>query len=219
MKIPSKSTSNRGLRVISASVAVACAAWEAEAAGSLWLNRTGVERSMFADRTASRVGQQLEVIIDETGQFTYDLSTDISDTMAIDDQVTQWLFPTSKSGFGTHNGSLPQTIMGGTDSVSGKWKMENKHGFAGYRFGVEIVDDLGDGMLIISGKRKVSAANETYFLRLVGKIRQEDIEPNNTIKSSKISEAIFEIISEGQLSNGQQGGWLEQAYMRGIHPF
>lgn len=219
MKIPSKSTSNRGLRVISASVAVACAAWEAEAAGSLWLNRTGVERSMFADRTANRIGQQLEVLITEKGKFSYDLSTDISDTVGIDDKVTQWLFPTSASSFGTHNGALPATSMSGNDTVKGSWKIENKQVFEDYRFSVEITDDLGDGMLIISGKRKVSAGNETYFLRLVGKIRIDDIKPDNTIESTKVSEAVFEIISEGQLSNSQQGGWLEQAYMRGIHPF
>lgn len=188
---------------------------------SLWKKkemRSGAN-SMFADRIASRIGHQLEVIINDKGKFTYDLNTTISDELSISDGVTQWLFPPSASSFGTHNGKLPLTQMGGKDTVTGQWKIENNQKFEDYRFSAEVIDNFGDGYLLISAKRSITAGQETYYIRFLGKIRTDDITYDNTILSTQVSNVVFEILSEGQLSHGQQGGWLEQIYMRGLHPF
>jgi flagellar L-ring protein precursor FlgH len=199
-------------------VGLACGAQSLQASVSLWLKAKPFERSMFADRIAAYVGQQLEVIITDQGNFVQELTTEIKDNFAVNDAVTQWLFPLAASKFGSHNGALPGTQMNGADTISGSWKIDNKQTFTGYRFSVSIVDDLGDGRLVISGKRWMSAGEESYFLRITGTIRREDITPQNTIESTKIAEARFEILSEGVLSQGQQGGWLEQAYEK-IQPF
>lgn len=185
---------------------------------SLWKKGNSRERSMYADRVAAYVGQQLEVIITDKGHFVQELKTDIADQFNANDAINQWLFPIAASHFGTHNGALPGTNLSGNDTVKGSWKIENTQGFDSYRFGVSIVDDLGDGRLVISGKRWMTAGQESYFLRITGTIRREDITPQNTIESTKIAEARFEILSEGELSRGQQRGWLEQIYDR-IQPF
>ncbi len=232
MKTQLKFIFKRKLKILISSLLFACSYLEAQATGSLWGSKKSGEYSMFADRIARRVGQQLEIIITDQGKFTYDLNTTISDKLQINDGVTQWLFPVNDSTFGTYRStpaadgsaatykrSTPNVIANANDSNTGQWKIENTQKFEKYRFSADIVDDLGNDILVISGKRKITAGQETYYLRIVGKIRTDDIHFDNTIESTKISNATFEIISEGQLSEGQQGGWLEQIYMRGIHPF
>jgi len=185
---------------------------------SLWDRNYLNARGMFADRVAYRIGDQLEIIINDAGKFTYDFKTTISKVSSLDDKVTRWLFSPSSSGLLTHNGETPNLQMSGNNAQTGTWKIENSQKLEEYRFSVNVVDVLRNGYMVVSGNRMISTGNERYYLQFIGTVRPADIKSDNTVESTKVGNVRFELIPEGQLTNNQNNGFLSQIY-DWIHPF
>ncbi len=176
-------------------------------AESLWLKKTNNERSMFADRRANGIGDIVTVVVTETSSQSASRDTSTTKDAGINNAVTQFLFPTSASGFGTHNGALPGTDISGSNTYNGGGEITNNSALSG-RAAVMVIDKLPNGNLVIEGARIITFSGETTFAVIRGFIRPEDISRDNTVLSSNIADARVQFISEGSLTDAQRKGWL-----------
>ena len=178
-------------------------------AKSLWLSPGSNESSLVADLKASNIGDLVTIVVRETTRTSNSQSTSTSKESSVQTSINQFLFPTSASNFGTHNGSLPNTDFGGASEHSGGGTITNAQTFT-TQFTVRVIDRLPNQQLVIEGVRVILVSGERHFMVLTGVLRPADITSDNTILSSRIADARIEFISEGSLSEVQRKGWLQK---------
>ncbi|MGC1548089.1 MAG: flagellar basal body L-ring protein FlgH [Rhodanobacter sp.] len=145
---------------------------------------------LAADRRAHQVGDTLTVIVTETASATASANTDASGGVQLG-ATTQ-----------THNGSHTYGLgLSGDDAGQGN---TTRAGSLQAQLAVRVVAIEGDGMLRIHGAQTVAVNGEKQQFILNGLVRSEDISPNNTIRSNRISEANIEFTGHGDISAAQR---------------
>ncbi len=172
---------------------------------SLWI-KSG-ERSMFADRIASGIGDILVVEVIESATMSTSQTTDTSKDASINNVVNQFLYPPSVSPFGTKGGQLPATDITGSNTYTGGGTINNTQTLS-TRFSVRVIDKLPNGNLLLEGIRLVSFSGERHYFVLTGVIRYDDITSANTVLSTRMADTRLEVITEGTLTEAQKKGWL-----------
>lgn len=186
-------------------------------ATSLWTAPGSREQGIAADHRAGRVGDILTIIVAENAATSSSQNKSTTTDSSAEAAVSQFLFPTTASKFGTHNGSLPGFGMSGSGSFKGGGQVSNTQSLTA-RAAVLITDVLPNGNLVIAGARKLTFSGETQNVVLHGLVRPADIAPGNTVLSTNVAEARLEFISQGALSDAQKRGWLGRLYER-LRPF
>ena len=181
-------------------------------AESLWINGPG-DRSMFADRKASRAGDILTIEVSESVTAQSSQSKKATRDATVKDAVTQFVYP----GSGLHLGKLPSVEFGGSASSTGGGDVSNNQSLTS-RAAVLVTDVLPNGNLVIEGGRVVTFSGETQYVVLHGIVRADDISSANTVFSSNIADARVEFISKGMLTDAQKRGWFAKLYEK-FRPF
>jgi flagellar L-ring protein precursor FlgH len=203
---------SHGALIIAAATAAAPAG-----ADSLWTAPGSTERAIVADRKASQVGDILTVVVQESASTQSSQSTKTNSSAAVDAGVEQWLFPSSVSKLGTHNGSLPGIKLGGSNDFSGGGQISASQNINA-RAAVLVTAVLPNGNLVIEGARRVTFDGETQHVVLYGVVRSEDVSSGNIVFSSNIADARVEFINEGTLTDAKKKGWLTKLYEK-LRPY
>lgn len=214
MKTVSKSASKPALLALFAAFVVAVPAVQA---GSLWPANGAGERSMYADRKASRVGDILTVVVAESAAAKSSQSKSAKRDSALQDAVQQFIFSVAASKLGTHAGELPATNVTGKSTYSGGGEVANSQSLDS-RAAVLVTDVLPNGNLVIEGVRVVTFSGETQYVVLHGLVRPDDINSGNTVLSTNIADARVEFVDKGTLNDAQKRGWLSKVYEK-LRPF
>lgn len=77
---------------------------------------------------------------------------------------------------------------------------------------VEVVDVMPNGNLIIRGEKWLMLNTGEEYIRLSGMIRQDDISAENTIASTRISNARIQYSGTGERQDIQDEGWLARFF-------
>lgn len=202
-------------------------------AGSLWKDGITDERGMFADKRAKRVGDILTVVVQETASLnnTLRLKTDKESKSGIvgaaSNLVNQVLTNLPNALLNPEvrkaipaNVVIPDTPslpVNGANDYTGGGEIRNSQTIA-TRAAVQVIDALPNGNLVVEGIREISFSKERQFVSLRGIVRPYDIQPDNTVLSSNISDARIEIVTEGTLTDAQKKGWLLRLNDK-INPF
>ena len=214
MKTVSKSASKPALTLLFAAFGLATSAVRAD---SLWPVGAGVERSLCADRKASRTGDILTVVVAESAAATNSQKKSATRDSALQDAVSQFIFSVAASKLGTHAGELPATNVTGKSTYSGGGEVANSQSLNS-RAAVLVTDVLPNGNLVIEGVRVVTFSGETQYVVLHGLVRADDISAANTILSTNIADARVEFVDQGTLSDAAKRGWLTKIYEK-LRPF
>ncbi len=145
---------------------------------------------LAADRRAHQVGDTLTVLVTETARATASANTDASGSVQ--------LGANTQTHNGTHNYGLG---LNGDDQGQGN---TTRAGTLQAQLAVRVVAVEGDGMLRIHGEQTVEINGEKQQFLLAGLVRPEDISPNNTIPSNRISEADIHYTGKGDISTAQR---------------
>ena len=187
------------------------------AAGSLWTAPGSREQGVASDLKAGQVGDILTIIIEENAATSSTQNKSTTTKSSVSAAVTQFLFPTSASKLGTHNGALPGIGFGGDSAYAGGGAVNNAQSLTA-RAAVLVTDVLPNGNLVIAGARRITFSGETQNVILHGLVRTADIGTGNTVLSTNIADARLEFISDGSLSDAQKRGWFSSLYEK-LRPF
>ena len=176
-------------RLVAAGLWMLCAA-----AGADSLYDAGQYRSLVSDARAFKLGDNLTVIITEFASITTTARTS-----------------TNKQG------SVSGSVVGTNDAKNGEVNLEEDFSGGGKieRSGklvaqltvvVEAIE--GNGDLLVKGSQEIELNNEKQKIFLEGRVRPEDIGPNNTVLSTRLSQATISYTGKGLLAEKQKPGVL-----------
>jgi len=147
-------------------------------------------RGLAADHRAHEVGDTLTVVVTETATATASANTDAGGSVKLGANTQ------------THNGSHTYGLgLSGDDSGQGN---TTRAGSLQAQLAVRVTAIEGDGMLRIHGAQTVAINGEKQQFVLTGLVRSEDISPDNTIRSNRISEADIRYTGNGDISTAQR---------------
>lgn len=178
--------------VISTVVLLAVLTAGAASAESLYNERDF--RPFVADARAIRVGDNLTVVVTEFASVTASARTSTDKDGAVSGVVTR---PSeTKSG----SISLAEDFSGG-----GRIERSGKL-VAQLTVVVQAVEANGD--LRVKGMQEISVNNEVQTLQIEGRVRPQDIDANNTVLSTRLSDAKIGYTGDGLLAEKQRPGIL-----------
>jgi flagellar L-ring protein FlgH len=200
---------NTPCRYISSAIAatfVAGVAFAAPPSGSLWLCGDNNEHSMYADKTAFKIGDIITINISESSSLASKVKLSTSKESTIKNDYSQLLF----SQFLKHKGASPSTdLTTANNTHAGSGTLDNSQTITA-SISVQVVDVLPNGNLVLEGTRVITYAGETYYMLTQGICRPTDISTSNAVSSSQIADARIEIVAEGSLNEAEREGWGEK---------
>ncbi len=182
-----------------------------KAPGSLY---TGYD-NLFSDAKAHNVGDIVTILVNENirGAGSTDTKSQRSNTLNLSFPSVTVLdkkLPHNKSavlGFDQKSSNIFQG-KGGT----------NRSAKLLAKITARVVKVYPNGNLFIVGTKYLKINNDTQYLKISGIVQPQDIAPDNSIDSSKISDMYVEYNGKGFLNTTQRPGWLASFIMK-IWPF
>jgi flagellar L-ring protein FlgH len=178
-------------------------------ADSLW--QEGQSRPMYSDKRASKVGDIVTILVQETTTAKKDNSTTTGKQSSIDASIATFLYSPTASTFLTKNGTMPAVKLDGKSDFTGGGTINNSQTIIA-SVAVRVIDVLPNGNLVIEGTRESAFSSEQQTIILRGTIRAEDISANNTVFSFNVSDATIKFISKGTISDSQRKGWFQRIW-------
>lgn len=176
--------------------------------------QAGYDIPLFENAVARRIGDTVTIRLVENMNATKSSSTSTSKK-------------TDATLGGPTVGGRPVTI-GGTEILSGG--IANDSSFEGEGSSqqsnrlngditVTVAQRLPNGNLLVRGEKWITINQGREFVRVSGIIRPIDIEPDNSIPSSKVANASIGYSGKGPLANANAPGWLARFFNSPKLPF
>lgn len=156
--------------------------------------------SLFADARASRPGDALTVIIEENATATNRTSTttEKSNELEIDSAIP---------GAGNLLGFLPlHALESDYDNQFEGRASTSRSANVRARITVTVAGLKANGDLILEGVRTVKVNGETEAIYVSGSIAPAMVEPDNTVRSTRIADLQVEYTGKGTITQGTRPG-------------
>ena len=184
----------------------------APANGSIY--QSGAEVRLFEDLKAARVGDILTVTLAEQTDATKSSNTSTSKSSSASlSSPTVFGREVTADGVPILSGTL-----GGDQSFDGEGSSSQSNSLAG-EISVTVVGRMTNGNLRIRGEKWVTLNQGKEFIRLSGIIRPFDIEPDNSVPSTKIADARITYSSKGALAAANKMGLLSRFFNSVLNPY
>ncbi len=181
---------------------------EPAAPGSLYHSNTDAG-NLYADLRAYRVGDILLVKLLENTNGSKKSSTNNSKDATI-------TVPTPVM-FGHNIPGLEQTVNS-SSSFKGAGDSDQSNSLTG-DISVTVARVLPNGNLVIKGEKWIKINTGREYIRLTGIVRPVDIDPDNSVLSTKVSNPRIEYSATGQLADANKQGWAGRFFNSPIWPF
>jgi flagellar L-ring protein FlgH len=175
-------------------VRLALLGWLAMAATGSWAQEE--PRSFYADRRAYRPGDMLTVLIVESSSVTAAAQTTTSKNESAGVSLT-------------HPAAQKQFSVGFNGQSAGGGEIDRSDQFVA-QLAVVVQGVDGKGNLQVHGEQDITVNDEKQRIRLDGIVREEDIGPDNTVKSYRVGTARIEFTGKGILARKQSPGLLNR---------
>lgn len=183
--------------------------------GSLWKPETG--NLLLSDNRARRVGDIVTVVVQESNEAAKANNTKTSKKTGINASISSFLFGAAQDRFLTRGGKYPAMAMNSDNSFDGGGTIANSERINA-RIAVRVVEVLPNGNLTLEGRRSTMVAGEQQEAILRGIIRQEDLQPDNSVFSYNVADANLKFVSKGTVSDSQRRGWFTKIFEK-VTPF
>ena len=188
---------------------------ESADADSLWV--AGDAKAMVSDKRATRVGDILSIVVQETSAATKDNTTKTAKSAGVDASITSFLYSPQASGLLTKNGQFPALKYSAKSDFEGGGQINNSEKIIA-RVAVQVIDVLPNGNLVVEGRRTTSFSGETQEVILRGTVRPVDVLANNTVYSYNVADASIKFVGKGAVSDAQRKGWFTKLWDK-LTPF
>lgn len=95
--------------------------------------------------------------------------------------------------------------------VNSRGQLQNREALR-YRIAATIVDVLPNGTLILEARKTIRTNHDVWEYQLTGRIRDKDIQANNTITSENIADLQIIKREKGRVKDSTRRGWLSTVY-------
>lgn len=183
--------------------------------GSLWQDAS---RGLVADFRAGRIGDLVTIRVDESPEAAGDAATEMNREASIGMGATKLL------GFA-------EALQESNPDLDTSQLIElmSKAGFEGNgettrgsrvrgMISARVRKTLPNGDLYIEGTKVLMVNDEELHIYVSGVVRPEDIEQDNSVRSSLVADAQIEFTGRGALTDNQRQGWLS-SILSAINPF
>lgn len=173
--------------------------------GSIWQASSG---GLVEDFKARERGDTVTVVITEQASASKEATTDTSRNTAVAAGIPNLLgLETKMTGISKWM-DLEKLLSANTSSTyAGSGSTTRKENLNA-TISAQVVDVLGNGNLLIQGRRSVRVNNEDQIIVLEGTVRPKDISADNVILSTQIADARISYSGKGIVSDRQRPGWL-----------
>ena len=154
--------------------------------------------SLVSDRIARNIGDSITVLIYETTAASASANTDTSRNTNIGGSVVDSGGPESRR-------------LGLNSDFNGSGGV-NRKGNLLASITARVVDIDESGELLVEGKQFIEMNEDKQTITLSGRLRQSDIGANNTVISTRLSDAKISYLAEGTLADQQKPGWITRLF-------
>lgn len=151
-------------------------------------------RAMVADHRAYRPGDSLTVVITEIASATSTAKTTTAKEATLNASLRK-----KNDSFDLSAGIGDEFSGGGKTERTGKLLA---------RITVAVVSIEPGGDLNVKGNQEIDVNNEKQKISVVGRVRPQDINSDNTVLSARIRDAKIEFFGKGVLAEKQKPGIL-----------
>lgn len=176
----------------------------ATATGSLF--NTSQQRDLYNGSKPSGLGDIVTVMLEENTQAQKSASSDLAKS----NELT--MDPLSLGGEEITIGERTLSYEVSNDNSStGSSSADQSNSLQG-SISVQVINVLANGNLIVRGEKWLTLNSGDEYIRLSGTIRPADIGPDNTIASTRISNARIQYSGTGERQDTQEQGWLARFF-------
>ncbi|MAA76323.1 MAG: flagellar basal body L-ring protein FlgH [Salinisphaeraceae bacterium] len=181
-------------------------------AGAIYSPGYGI--SLFQDRRARQIGDTLTVLLTERTQAQKSAATTTS--KATDVAIAN---PTLFGRTPTLDGQpLFETAISSENGFSGSGASSQSNQLDG-SVTVTVVDVLNNGNLVVQGEKWITINQGQEFVKLRGVIRPDDINPDNSVASTRIAQAKITYNGRGAVADANAMGWGARFFNSPFWPF
>lgn len=181
-------------------------------------NKGGIYRpdysiGLFEDRKANRVGDIISVILSERTQSSKTADTEITkeNSLAVDAGTVMGVTPS----FGQYG---METSISQNREMTGEAASDQSNSLSG-SIAVTIAEILPNGLMVVRGEKWMTLNRGEEYIRIRGLIRPEDVQPDNTILSTRLADARITYSGTGDLADSNVQGWGSRFFNSEYWPF
>jgi flagellar L-ring protein FlgH len=190
--------------------------------GSVWGHPCGVAAvstagpsSIVSDPIARSVGDLITIVVDFNNVTTKSQNTTTAKTAAVNDEITQLLYPNDGTNHGynfyTYHGANPGMAWTAAHTFNGGGSIANSEANS-TTIQARVVGVSPNGVMRIEATRLSKAGEEDTSMILTGLVRPEDLSTANSISSSRVGDLQILQKGKGTLTEDQRKGWLTKLY-------
>jgi flagellar L-ring protein precursor FlgH len=180
--------------------------------GSIYKAGFGVR--LFEDTKAHRPGDLLTVTLLEKTQAQKSASTSTAK-----DQNIGFNSPTLFGAPVQHNGQdILSVDVGMGSDFTGDGASSQSNSLSG-SITVFVAQVLPNGNMVVRGEKKLTLNQGDEYIRITGIVRPMDVNPDNTVPSTKVANAEIIYSGDGAISDANSMGWLARFFNGPVWPF
>lgn len=180
--------------------------------GSIY--QTNRDVALFENSIAGRAGDIITIHLVESTSASKKSSTSTKKASNASLGVTS-LFGRAP----TIKGVNPTTAgLGDSTDFSGEGNSAQSNSLSG-DVTVTVAKRYSNGNLLVQGQKWLTLNQGQEYVRIQGIVRQADIQPDNTITSTKVANATISYAGKGALADANAKGWLARFFDSPLTPF
>ncbi|SHI09182.1 flagellar basal body L-ring protein FlgH [Ferrimonas marina] len=168
---------------------------------------------LYSDIKAHRVGDVITVMLAEQTKAKKSASNEIAKRNNMQLDPIQGL-----GGDVTINGQTLDLSYNEQYDMKRESDADQSNSLAG-AISVNVLQVLTNGNLVIRGEKWITINDGDEFIRITGIIRPRDIQPDNTVPSTRVANARIQYSGTGTFADAQKSGWLARFFSGPLWPF
>jgi len=175
---------------------------------------TGHDVPLFENTVAHRVGDVLTITLQEATQASKSATTTTKKTTSEAMAAPTLLgMPLTIHGTNVLNNNLNDAT-----SFDGEGTSAQSNVLTG-SISVTVAKRLVNGNLLVRGQKWVTINQGREYVKIQGIVRPTDINPDDTVPSTKVADAVIAYGGQGTLADANTKGWLARFFDSKYMPF
>ena len=180
--------------------------------GAIFQN--GMRVGFFDNMRAKNVGDILTISLRETTNASKSARTETNKGAIINEVA-----PKIVGGDVTHNGkNVLENTVDSDRRFSSQGQSAQSNNMTG-ELSVTVVRVFTNRNLLIRGEKLIMLNQGNEYLRVMGIVRPEDIDSNNTVMSTRVANAQISYGGQGVINDANKMGWLSKFFQGSAWPF